>query len=975
MTSPAPTAPPRTGRTLGLAAAVFGVSWLAWRVSSSLGGAPPWSALGALVIEVLALGTFGLVMWSLWRRPQPAPATDGAAGTDTAAVTTVVRVDCAATDADLPAHLDAVAASLLAARSVGPALVQYRDRLVAPDGGVVVEQFDAAVEPLLQVAHHVDTPWMLVLDAGDVPVPDIVPRLLAADTEGVAVVQGACIGLVAAPGLAARSLTRTVDEGLGARGLARFTGTGAMVRTAALREIAPEAVPHAPTPTLAALRLTVALQRARWQITAPSGPVVAGPHHGDSSARAAWRSRDTDRLDPVRAERVRADEACAARAALAVALRRDPQLTPRHRLGFAAAAVLPLAGVARTLLALVVGATLLEGRLPLLLSAGPVVGLWAPWFVLSAAALWKMSDGSLRPGLRSLDATARVGTSWRGVTTPNGKPITGRSPLGMLFGVDHSAAVAALVGGLSIVLFLRGLSDRLTHTLRPLDTSATVAVLVVALWVLAAGLAHLRLLAVRPAGRRAGRVSASYASTFAGSPALVADITMRGAAVVGPVEATVGEQAELDLVLPTASGCVSARLPVTVRHVRTAKGTVMAGERRIGVEFGVLPVHVRSALAERCVVQPALAALGVEAESTSVVGPDQLVFLDAVPSATPRRAGLRIASLFALVGAVASALAPSAEAAAAAPVVYQATTGDPTAPDLTVVALPTVAVRVDTPSARSGTAVASQADSYAHVTVVCAAEPGGDDLYGTTDDGYTAPRSAAVVTDGRYAVELDGSLGRADADSATIQPGTACWQWVLPAHAARAGTATVRHVVWHDLDLDGTADATEPTLTGVGVALVAIGNDAAPLGVVASQRTDASGMFEFAAVAPGEYRVLLTDVPGGLASFDVLGRSDTFSVAAGDTTVPSESLRGLGTLDLGTRQALLESDSQRMLPAVSTRDVAPAAPASPSPLRWVVPLLTLLIGLPLLLGLATSLVWHRRTGQPGRSISPPLAIR
>jgi hypothetical protein len=363
----------------------------------------------------------------------------------------------------------------------------------------------------------------------------------------------------------------------------------------------------------------------------------------------------------------------------ALAWREQPQLAMRHRLALVAWAATPLSGIRRSLLAAVLVATLLQGELPFQLAFGPVLGLWLPWFVLTTVGLWGLSSGVLRPGDRSVEATLRAGASWRGLTTPNGAVGSSQSPLGLLLGLDHSAGTVVLVGGLSIVVGLRGLSDRLTHTLHPLGTAATVAVLVAALWVLAAGLLTLRMLTLRPLRSRSTRVATSLGSVFAGVPAMVSDISARGAAVVGPIAAEVGDVAELELVVPTSSGCVSARLPVVVRHAGAAGVADAAGDRRVGVEFVDMPAHVRDVLIEFCLVQPALATLSVPGALRPSIAANAAVTVPSRP-ASPQWVGLRIAVMTALVGAAASASAPAVRATSGRAVhqFSEGVLGDPT---------------------------------------------------------------------------------------------------------------------------------------------------------------------------------------------------------------------------------------------------------------------------------------------------------
>lgn len=682
----------RSRRVVPVVGLVFGAGWIVWRCTSSLGGAPVWLSAAALAVEVVGFVAAMVLVWALWphragRRLEVVPAEGGFDD----AVTVVVRCN--------REPIDAVRATLLAARQLGPVILvdesagSRRDLLEFGETEDVPVRVgaDAGSDPLVEIARDLPTAAMVVIDAGQIAAPDLVARLAPWMVPGVALVQGDVVaGDDAGRGrrLSRRRFEHVLNGYLGARGSAQFTGGGALVRTTAFAELSETSFEPVVGRAMRQMKTTLALFGRGWQVVAPGEPVVAAPQHalsGSHHPALAFSGRlGVCATDPVVAERARAEAACAARSGLSAALSRRarPRLTIRHRLALAAWALTPLSGIRRSLFAVVLAATLLQGELPFRLAFGPLLVLWLPWFVLTAVGLWSLSGGELRPGDRSLEATARVGASWRGLTTPNGDLGSGRSPLGLLLGLDHSAGAVVLVGGLSIVVGLRGLSDRLTHTLHPLGTAATVAVLVATLWVLAAGLATLRMLSLRPLRPRATRVATSLGSVFAGVPAMVADISARGAAVVGPIAAEVGDAAELELVVPTSSGCVSARLPVVVRHTGAtgaAGAGAAAGERRVGVEFVDVPAHVRDVLIEFCMVQPALAALSVPGAMRPSAGVSTSVVAPGGP-ASPQWVGLRIAVMTALVGAAASASAPAVRATSSRAVqqLSEGVLGDPT---------------------------------------------------------------------------------------------------------------------------------------------------------------------------------------------------------------------------------------------------------------------------------------------------------
>ena len=959
---------PRSGRALALASAVFGASWLGWRIVASFSGAPLWLAVAALTVEVVGFAAFGLLVWALWPDRVAAGLTGDAtgfaatgctAGPEMSVPDVSVVVRCGSSP------IDAIRGTVLAARPLGFVLLlddsaSGRTDLaeVASCAGAQVHRpaADESVDPVVSAARVATTDALLLLDAGQVPATDLVRRLLPWLEADTAVVQGAVLGVDGRRTTERRvPFAHELAVGLGARGVASLQGGGALLRRAAIAALDDRAVPLSPTAPMGHQRLTLALFAAGWRIAATGETVVAATAPPTPSAVESAGSPS----DPVVAERRRADEACAARLGASAALTRrpTPHLTPIQRGALLATAVLPLAGIRRSLLVFVIVGSLLEGSLPFHPALGPLVGLWLPWFTLSSVALWRMSGGVLRPGDRSREATARLGTSWRGVTAPNGEPVTVRSALGMLFGLDHGAAVAAMVVSVSVVVGLRGLSDRLTHTLQPLTVADTVLLLVAALWVLGAGLSTLRLLTVRAQPRRTTRLTTSFTSTFAGAPALVVDITPHGAAVIGPLHVDEGDWGQLELVLPTATGCVSARIDVVVRYVRSGWGADLGGDRRVGVEFVALPTHVRDALIEFCMVQPALAALAGSGSTPTTEFATHLT-IDAESPVAPRRAGLRIAVVAALVGAVASSLTPSADAAAG---VTAQVTGSVMGDAVAVLAI------VTDSSQRSATdaAVGSSLDGPV-VTVVCASDPGGDDLFGTSDDLVVAPRSVVADSTGRFSLDLPPELGtRLDGGRVAVSAGVACWRSVTPSASMGAGTLAVRDAVWHDVDLDGSFDAGEPAVADAVVTLLRADSTEA-LVAVRRARTDWAGRFEFAALPPGDYAVAVSDLPSGLVAADVLGRSTVFHLdtqsATGAVSAETE-VPGLALVDASVQSAGDRSPAGgvvRWLPAVRSADLAPDQRSEQPAVRWLVPLMTLLLATPLLAGLVTVPAWNRR---------------
>ncbi|MEZ5223090.1 MAG: glycosyltransferase family 2 protein [Ilumatobacteraceae bacterium] len=764
------------GRTAGVSALAVGAAYLAWRLAT-FGGAPWWLGAPALAVEAIGWLACAILVWALWSRPDPATAHDP--GLDGTPVDVEVVVRC------LRADPGALRATLLSATPVGPVLVV--DPHASPDLATLAVGFGARylatdtddVDGIRAAAELVATDAFVVIDAGDVVHPRVLDLLAPclADPR-VAVVQGAVTGLdgdSAEHGGGGRHDLQfdrhLLVPALGSRGVAPYGGSGALVRTRAICGI--DVVRSAPE-TVAA-DVTTSLFAAGWRIVACTGqPVVAA----------------APLTSPIEVEDARARQASAARHLLLGRLGawRPNHLSLTQRLSLTAQAVRPLSGLRRAVVVVLLAGVVLSGRVPFEPDARALAALWAPWFVLSAVALHLLSAGELRPGDRVRTSMRLLGASWRGVFAPDGRPDPARHVLGGAFGLHHGVAPALAIAAISVVIGLRALSDRVTHTLAAMPSDVTAGVLLVALWSLAGGLDALRILARRAQTRRATRIASSLPSTFADRASLVVDLTPLGAGVLGDADLTVGSRRRLDVVLPTTSGVVSASVDAIVRNVRID----FSGEQRFGVEFVDVDGYVADALAEYCVLQPAYESLGAGVAGATPADVRPVVVLDDQP-ALPRRMGLRAAALVAVAGAVASAV-PSGEASASpggrisgsievatgGALVPPSTTGpgaDGVAPDDTadLIVVTTVTTQAPTTQAPNTTATSTASTSTASTTGSITPAP-------TTPSTPPAPTTAPDDT---------SDLPRDTSDL----PGDPTGTDVVAASAAAAAAGTVVVVV------------------------------------------------------------------------------------------------------------------------------------------------------------------------------------
>jgi hypothetical protein len=673
----------RISVALGLAAAI---GWLVWRVGWSLAGAPRWAAAALLAVEVAGTAGTALLAWALWpgvvsrADPGTVGAVPAATTTTSALTTTTSAITQAATSAGVAVTvvvrsddrevpwLEATLLALRAGVEPSPVLVldlERRSDVAATarrHGATVVAPADPHdLNGWSTLLDECATPFVFVLDAGDIARPDAVTVLAEHLADDVAVVQGRVESALddsaehRRPGRHERDVDRfALGPALGRRGAALLTGAGALVRVAPVREIEPG---NASMP-MAEAALSAGLLAEGWRIVAPAGAPVAAvdPH-----------------LLAEDAERWRACEASAARALLVGpdGALRGRGLPWRARLALATWSIRPLAGLRRGAVVGLLAATLLSGRLPFTPSATAIAGLWLPSFLLTAAGLDLLSGHTLIPGERVRQGWHTLGTAWRGVLAPNGRPDDPRPVLGPAFGLEHGVAPSLAVAVLSIVLGLRGLSDRVTHTLEPIAGSAMAGLLVAALWTLWGALDALRVIARRSQSRRAARVGASLPCTLTCPDrddttsrhevaGVVVDLTPLGAALVTEGDAEVGGRTDVTVVLPTASGCTTAHLVAEVRN-----GLVdWTGERRYGVRFVDPEPYIGEALAELCVIRPAREVLGFPAPTAAgedVTAPVVPALGTPVPG--PRRLALRAAALVAIAGTIGSARPARAAAA------------------------------------------------------------------------------------------------------------------------------------------------------------------------------------------------------------------------------------------------------------------------------------------------------------------------
>lgn len=648
-------------------AAAAGALYLLWRAMATLDGVPRWLAWPALAIELV--GWLGLMAWLVvLRRPGAEVVPAGQHGAP-ARTDVFVRID-----AHPLAHLLATLAGARNVRGVeSVTLLVSRHRpdvlAVAAEHGLAVFEVDRTYDAagLTAALTGGSAPWLLVLDAGDVPRPEVLatlaPRL---DDPYVAAIVGR---------VGDRSV-ESVEHDQQGRHERRFErellapamspaaligGSGTLMRR--------WAVAHVGVPTGSRrgveMRLSARLRAAGFAVIAPPDPVVV-------------RERGASTATEVRAIRRR-------ETAGALELLRSsdgPLLSFRlrlpDRLAFAAALVRPLCGLRRVLFLVVLALSMVSGRLPFAAPWWELAIAWIPASVAAQLALRQVAGGHLAPGEQARFSFATVGAALAAVSGPGRHPIGAElaHATGWRARVSADRTMTATVLGLALTMAVVVLSDRRGGPLPVMASVDRALQLGVALWSVVMVLAVLRCLPGARTARRSARVRIAERGRVGDYQATICDLTPFGAGAV--IEGTdlsepilAGEHVRVSFAVPTRTG---RRALVTASAVvRSARRTPLG--YLCGLEFADLDFASSDALYEYCeVVSPE----GIELPDT--------VTSDALGAPGPRRLLVRMAAIAALLAAVAATAPSIVDAASPGPVPAAATVPDRLVPAAVCVA-------------------------------------------------------------------------------------------------------------------------------------------------------------------------------------------------------------------------------------------------------------------------------------------------
>jgi hypothetical protein len=627
-------------------------AYLGWRVATLPSQPPIWLVALAIVVEVAGFIGSGILTWAMWHGTEPATSSDAPArrpygDPDPGQMDVVVRVD------QQPIHH--VRATMLSLRSMQTGRQVVVDLGARPEIASIAAEFGAVyaatdledLNGLKTCKAASETPFFLLLDAGDVPSPSAVNSLLPlmAD-DSVAVVIGRSLmadddSAEHGPnGLHELNFEReTLNPALGARGAAIFTDSGALIRRAAVDavEVGDE------EPVEAQAHWSVDLMTEGWRVvTAPGQPVLV---------RQVINSQDE-----VYERRVLQARASRTMIVGEGGILRVSPLRLGQRLAVVASSVRPLSGLRRVGFIVVVVASLLTGTLPFNPNIVVLAALWAPGWILTALGLGVMSRWTLRPGDRTRWSLRNLGASCQGLRHPLAFDQR-RAPIMTPHALQHGGALVASVVMLSSVMMLRGVSEQLTHALGEMPNRWLVGLVVVALWLLAMSLDVLRMFGKRNQLRRAARIVASIPAEVDDNPVAVFDVTALGAGFETSQQMEPKQQSTLEAIITTSRGCENVTLPIVVRNVRniTPASNPEAPPRwRVGVEFGDPSPRDINPLVEYCMIEPARQRLGHPTQTPYSEGVPMVEEV-ARPVMDGRRVALRLIALMAVGGAIASA--------------------------------------------------------------------------------------------------------------------------------------------------------------------------------------------------------------------------------------------------------------------------------------------------------------------------------
>ncbi len=668
-TDPQPqiTADPRSAHRVATTALLAGAAYLIWRVTSTISEAPLIVSLALVLAEVFGFLRLAQFVHDAWQPALPPLAGGGLPVGPMDDVTVVVIV--ADQDAEQLERTLVACEPLAGAGEVivvaDPERSDLNELLV--DFGVrhVSSNQQHLLGRFIEGAANAETGWLLWLDAGDVPLPQLIEvgarRVVDHDVAVVQVAQDLMnhdsMTHLRSGGSGESLNSHVIGPGRGARGRAPWWGSGSLVRRSALEHLRGLEVNRAGSLQRAVVCFDSAGMTTRFEST----PLV--------------RSSAPDTLrDYLNGRRCRSIERLGVLSGPSGLFDRS-RVPLRVRLRHASLLIPALAPIQYLTLLSVLLVTLVSGRLPLDASPAELAVTWLPVALLSALTRRALARGTMswgdwtRQTWRTFGADlAALGSVFVGRDAVRDKAgrTTGMAALG------HMRALSLAVIALDLALLARG-GTLVAPDLLPRFEANGPLVLAIAFVTLIPMVDVLQLVARRTQRRGQYRLAVDHVAHLGGREVQTLDLTTRGIGVLADTKVPIGEFVELELQLPDGAGSTRvAQLRAVVASTTDHPGATV----RLGLKYVDLEPATRRQLITYCMLTHHLLERG------DVPLPENAgVLIDSLSTEAGRPWLKKLTVAAALVCGVTGTFGPSAAAAVNTPlaVCLATSSGDPVA--------------------------------------------------------------------------------------------------------------------------------------------------------------------------------------------------------------------------------------------------------------------------------------------------------
>ncbi len=437
------------------------------------------------------------------------------------------------------------------------------------------------------VLSHTELPWVLWIEAGQVPMPDMIEALDDRPIDGRVAVRQIAVGLLNPQSLVHVNRLgddealerRLIGPARGERGLAPWHGPGSLLRRAAFEGRSPV---HDPGVSELS-RYAVDLKRDGWAFDYEPRPLIRVPA--------------ADSLQPYLTERYH--RSLAALEQLGLSWTR-PGVSRTTRRAALAAAMSTTCGLRQLGILAILVACLIAGRLPVVADDASVLGVMAGFSVASMLARRALSAGTMGFGDWVRHGWRTLGADLAALTPRFAKPLRLVHPR---LRIAHRGSLGRMQFlTLTFVVFEVALTIRALTTLYPIllptmSRRDAAVLLVVSVGVTIGLLSVLGGLARDHGRRRNPRVQLETGITVAGSSGNTLDITPSGLGALVAAAPPVGATVPFDFTIAGHDG---------TEHRIAAAGTIRtatlhgSGSVRVGLEFDDIDIQDRMAITEYC---------------------------------------------------------------------------------------------------------------------------------------------------------------------------------------------------------------------------------------------------------------------------------------------------------------------------------------------------------------------------------------